>query len=130
MDRGLAPCESLLANKSLVPARYYDASWEVGRLVLAPEYRSGPDALKRCLYLTLLHLVQTTCIDNLFAACTPLLSRLYRRFGFTLLIKETLESGTEPMCLIHGHVPSVLMALANTDTEKSQARREMLRMAA
>ncbi len=99
-------------------------------MALAPEYRSGPDALKRCLYLTLLHLVRTTSIENLFAACTPLLSRLYRRFGFSVLIKEAQEGNADPISLIHGHVPSVLMALASTDEEKLQAQMEMIRLAA
>ena len=77
MNQGLAPCEALLDGQSLLPAHCYDASWEVGRLVLAPEYRAGPEVLKRCLFVTLMHLLRTTQIENVFAVCTPLLARLY-----------------------------------------------------
>lgn len=125
MDCGLTPCETLLQKQSLLSAAYYEDSWEVGRLVLGPQYRSGPESLKRCLFLTLLHLMQTTNIKNLFASCSPLLARLYRRFGFSVLVKDACLSGGESYSLIHGHAPSVLMALAGTDAEKALAEREL-----
>ena len=125
MTGGLTPCESLLQRQSLLSAQYYEDSWEVGRLVLAPQYRSGPESLKRCLFLTLLHLVQTTGIKNLFASCSPLLARLYRRFGFSVLVKDACKSGDESYCLIHGDVASVLRALAGSDSEKAQAERAL-----
>lgn len=128
MNRGLTPCESLLQRQSLLSAEYYEGSWEVGRLVLAPQYRSGPEALKRCLFLTLLHLIQTTDIKNLYASCSPLLARLYRRFGFSVLVKDACENGGESYSLIHGHAPSVLMALAGSDEEKALAEREVATM--
>ena len=78
MDQGLAPCEALLDGQSVLPAHCYNASWEVGRLVLAPEYRAGPEVLKRCLFVTLLHLLRTTEIENVFAVCTPVLSASQR----------------------------------------------------
>ncbi len=128
MNCGLTPCESLLQKQSLLSAQYYEDSWEVGRLVLAPQYRSGPESLKRCLFLTLLHLMQTTEIKNLFASCSPLLARLYRRFGFSVLVKDACQGETETYSLIHGHAPSVLMALATTDEEKALAGRELSRV--
>lgn len=128
MDRGLTPCETLLQKQSLLSAQYYEDSWEVGRLVLAPQYRSGPDSLKRCLFLTLLHLMQNTEIKNLFASCSPLLARLYRRFGFSVLVKDACASAGESYSLIHGHAPSVLMALAGNGEEKAMAERELARI--
>lgn len=125
MDRGLAPCESLLQGQSLVPAHYYDASWEVGRLVLAPQYRTGPEALKRCLFLALLYLVRNTEISNLFATCNPVLGRLYRRFGFSVLVKNACEGASESYSLIHGDVPTVMRALAATDEERALAEAEL-----
>lgn len=124
MDQGLAPCEALLERQSLLPADCYQASWEVGRLVLAPQFRSGPEALKRCLFLTLLYLVRTRDIRNLFATCTPLLSRLYRRFAFSVVVKDAC-GGPEPFSLIHGRVPAVLLALAGTPAERLLAEREL-----
>lgn len=125
MDRGLAPCETVLQRQSFLPAHFYEASWEVGRLVLASQYRSGPEALKRCLFLTLVHLIQTTDIKNVFAVCAPLLSRLYRRFGCSVLVKDACEGPAGMLSLIHGKVPVVLLALAGTEAEKSLAQREL-----
>lgn len=129
MDRGLAPCEAVLQGQSLLPGHYYQGSWEVGRLVLAPQYRSGPEALKRCLFLALLYLVRNTNIENLFATCSPVLGRLYRRFGFSVLVKNACEGAGETYSLIHGDVPTVLRALAGTDAERELAEEELALLA-
>lgn len=100
-------------------------AWEVGRLVLAPEFRAGPDQLKRCLFLTLEHLVDTTDIGNLFASCTALLSRLYRRFGFTVLVKDAAIGPEGTYSLIHGEVPTVFRALAGSDPERDAVERRL-----
>lgn len=120
MTEGVAPCEKLLERHS-IPWELRDESWEVGRLVLAERYRSGPEALKRCLFLTLVHLIENTNVENLFASCTPLLSRLYRRFGFNVLVKDASSDGEGSYHLIHGTVPDVLRALAGSAAEKEQA---------
>ena len=125
MDRGLAPCEAVLQGQSLLPGHYYEGSWEVGRLVLAPQYRAGPEALKRCLFIALLYLVRNTEIANLFATCSPILGRLYRRFGFSVLVKNACEASDETYSLIHGDVPTVLRALAGTDAERELAEEEL-----
>ncbi|NNU43059.1 hypothetical protein [Ramlibacter montanisoli] len=70
MTEGVAPCEKLL-ERHRIPWELRDESWEVGRLVLAERYRSGPESLKRCLFLTLVHLIENTNVENLFASCTP-----------------------------------------------------------
>ena len=103
-------------------------AWEVGRLVLAPEFRAGPDHLKRCLFLTLEHLVDTTDIANLFASCTPVLGRLYRRFGFTVLAKDACSSPEGSYSLIHGAVPTVFRALAGNDAERDTVERRLGRL--
>ena len=129
MDRGLAPCETVLQGQSLLPGHYYQGSWEVGRLVLAPQYRSGPEALKRCLFLALLYLVRNTNIENLFATCNPVLGRLYRRCGFSVLVKNACEGPGETYSLIHGTVPTVLRALAGTAAERQYAEEELALLA-
>lgn len=129
MDRGLAPCEAVLQGQSLLPGHYYQGSWEVGRLVLAPQYRAGPEALKRCLFLALQFLVRNVDIENLFATCSPVLGRLYRRFGFSVLVKSACEGADETYSLIHGSVPTVLRALAATDAERNEAEVELASLA-
>jgi hypothetical protein len=120
MHQGLAPCEGLL-ERHAIPPELRQESWEVGRLVLAPRFRSGPESLKRCLYLTLVHLIDHTDVENLFASCTPVLSRLYRRFGFNVLVKDAGGDGEGRFHLIHGTVPDVLRALAGTPQESEEA---------
>lgn len=120
MNEGLAPCDNLLRRHGIAE-ELQEASWEVGRLVLAPQYRSGPDTLKRFLYLTLMDLLDHSPVDNLFASCTPVLSRLYRRFGFDVLVKDASQEAGQTYSLIHGRVPNVLRALATSAEEKRQA---------
>lgn len=125
MNQGLAPCESLLNGQSLLPAHCYEASWEVGRLVLDPRYRAGPEVLKRCLFVTLVHLLRTTQIENVFAVCTPVLARLYRRLGCSVIVKDACEGATESLSLIHGKARTVLLALASNEAEKALAETEL-----
>ena len=120
MTHGLAPCEKLLRAHDVAPELQQE-SWEVGRLVIAPRYRTGPESLKRCLFLTLLHLIENTEVENLFASCTPLLSRLYRRFGFDILVKDASSDAEGSYHLIHGAVPAVLRALAGSREERELA---------
>ena len=120
MTHGLAPCENLL-ERHAVDTDLRHEGWEVGRLVLAPQYRSGPEVLKRCLYLTLVHLIESTSVENLFASCTPVLSRLYRRFGFSVIVREASQDVNGTYSLIHGTVPSVLRALSSGIVEQEVA---------
>jgi hypothetical protein len=121
MDQGLAPCEALVRRHCLTDD--LEGSWEVGRLVLAPRFRSGPDSLKRFLFLTLVDLLEVAPVENLFASCTPLLGRLYRRFGFSVLVKDASCDAQGTYSLIHGHVPKVLRALAATREERALVER-------
>jgi len=111
LGAGLAPCERILAGAAIDPGLLRGA-WEVGRLVLAPEHRSHPEILKTCFFLTLMRFIEATPEANFFASCNALLSRLYRRFGFSMLLKDAVQSGGESFSLIHGTVPTVRRAVA------------------
>jgi len=101
--------EQLLRPRVAADAALWRDSWEVGRLVLAPQYRSGQDLLRRCLYLTLYELCRQDRVGNLLASCSHVLSRLYRRFGFSVLEKGVPLEGTEKTySLIQGDPPVVL----------------------
>jgi hypothetical protein len=125
MTHGLAPCEKLLEQHDLVDERL-DRSWEVGRLVLDPRYRAGPELLRRCLFLTMVHTLENYELENLFASCSPVLGRLYRRFGFKVLVKEACQDAEGSYSLIHGTVPDVLRALAGNEAERQLAEEIML----
>lgn len=121
MNQGLAACEDVLQQQSLLPGHFYENSWEIGRLVIGPQYRHGYETVKSCLQLTLLHLVETVNIKNGFALCHPALSRLYRRFGFSVVVKNAWEGSTGSYSLIHGPVSAVMRALAETSADGSPA---------
>ena len=95
-------------------APHHDGSrWEVGRLVWSEQYRSDVDALRRCLYLSLDYACHKAQIDNLYASCTHVLGRLYRRFSFAAFASGVPLPGTEKQyTLIHGRAPAVLQSLA------------------
>lgn len=111
---GLAPCESIVQAAQLPPEILSEA-WEVGRLVLAPQYRSHPEVLKSCFSLTLMRFIESTPRANFFASCNALLSRLYRRFGFSMLLKDACQTAGESFSLIHGTVPSVRQAVIGAE---------------
>lgn len=109
--------ETLLPHAgSDVPATVA-GDWEVGRLVLAPAYRTDVEALRHCLRIALEYACEATQVDHLFATCTHVLSRLYRRFGFSVFAKEVLLPGTEKTyTLIRGHSAAVAMGLSSRST--------------
>lgn len=113
MDRGLTLTEALLRQTDHPFRLQPGTGWEVGRLVLAPEYRSDPEALKHCLHLSLSYLSRHAYAPDLYASCSHVLSRLYRRFGFQAFAQNVALLGTEKTyTLIRGHAPEVLAALA------------------
>jgi predicted GNAT family N-acyltransferase len=87
--------EKLLPQLGADAPEFARTDWEVGRLVLAPEHRSDVDALRHCLLLALDYACKHTRVDNLYATCTHVLSRLYRRFGFTAFARDVPLPGTE-----------------------------------
>lgn len=87
--------------------------WEVGRLVLAPEFRTDVDALRHCLFLALTYACTHARVTGLYAACSHVLSRLYRRFGFLVHARDVPLAGTAKIyTLIHGGSPQVMAALS------------------
>lgn len=87
--------------------------WEVGRLVLAPAYRSDIEALRHCLRIALEYACDATRVDHLYATCTHVLGRLYRRFGFAVFAKDVVLPGTEKSyTLIRGESGAVSMGLS------------------
>jgi predicted GNAT family N-acyltransferase len=84
-------------------------SWEVGRLVMAPENRRA-DLLPQCLALALMALAQRVRVRHFHASCLTRMTRLYRRFGF--LPHGIAESrGGKQCALIHGRAQDVALAL-------------------
>jgi hypothetical protein len=95
--------------------------WEVGRLVLAPEHRSDVEALRRCLSLALDYACAHTGIGNLYATCTHVLSRLYRRFAFAAFAKNVPLAGTEKIyTMICGAASEVASALSGSVAQSPQ----------
>jgi predicted GNAT family N-acyltransferase len=114
MNQGLAPCDAVLDRQVDLPAGIREDAWEVGRLVLAEEYRAGPELLRRCLALTLLYMIDRVPVQNIFASCKPVLARLYRRFGYSVVVKDVAgDAGAEPYSLIHGFAPVVMRAVCD-----------------
>ena len=113
MYRGLTSLEKLLQQKQLIDPASCQGSWEIGRLVLNPDYRSGPDLVKKCVHLGVSYFAQHTDGRNLFASCSPVLSRLYRRFGLSTIVNNLRVEGTdESYVLMRGRVSDVLKASA------------------
>ena len=114
MNQGLAPCDKVLDRQVDLPLGIPDDAWEVGRLVLAEEYRAGPELLRRCLALTLQYMIERVQVQNIFASCKPVLARLYRRFGYSVIVKDVAaDAGSEPYSLIHGFAPVVIRAVCD-----------------
>ena len=113
LGHGLTLTEQLLHLTDPQALSRWPQAWDAGRLVVAPEYRVGQDVLKRCLHLTLTDLLEHADVRHLAGSCTHVLSRLYRRFGFSLVARDVLLPGTEKTyCLIHGEVERVREALS------------------
>jgi hypothetical protein len=125
MLQGVAPCDKLVERHG-TPCELMEHSWEVGRLVVDPRYRGGPEFLRHCLFITIVDMLQHSELDNLFASCTPVLARLYRRFGFRVLVKDACQDDDGSYSLIHGRMPDVLRALAGNDAERELAEEILL----
>lgn len=113
MGLQLTLTEDLLAASPTPPRAQPGAWWEVGRLILLPQYRGDVEMLRRCLFLAMDYACSQTPMDHLFASCKHVLSRLYRRFGFTAFAAGVPLAGTDKVyTLIEGPAPVVLRALA------------------
>jgi hypothetical protein len=105
--------ETLLPHAGSELPAILPGDWEVGRLVLGPEYRTDVDALRHCLGLALQYARAATRVDHLFATCTHVLSRLYRRFGFEVVARDVPLPGTPKIyTLIRGGSRAVAAGLS------------------
>ena len=94
MGYGLTLTETLLPQLGGTAPAVGPTDWEVGRLVLAPAYRADVDHLGHYLRLALGYVRQHDDVHGLFAACTHVLSRLYRRYGFQAFARDVPLLGT------------------------------------
>jgi hypothetical protein len=118
---GLTLTDTLLEQIGPGGPAVQHGDWEVGRLVLAPEYRSDVNALRHCLHLALEYAREHAQVDRLFAACTHVLSRLYRRFGFTAYARDVPLAGTSKLyTMISGPGDEVDRALAGRPRGSTQ----------
>jgi N-acyl-L-homoserine lactone synthetase len=111
---GLTLTEQLLSTlgDAVPPARPGD--WEVGRLVLAPALRGEVEVLRHCLQIGMEYVCNQARIDALYATCTHALSRLYRRFGYSVMARDVCLPGTDKVyTLIRGESPVVAAAVGS-----------------
>ena len=128
---GLTLVERLRRQAGAEPGDTYVNGWEMGRLVISPGYRGGPESVRGFLYLSLSFLRAMSPVGSLHAACTPVLARLYRRFGFTVVARDVpLVGTTKTYTLIHGYFGNVIAELAqNKDAMQHAAPQAALRFA-
>ena len=113
MGHGLTLTDQLVEQLGDVAPQVPGTRWEVGRLVLAEAHRTDVDALRRCLFLSLDYASRQTEVHHLFASCSHVLGRLYRRFAFSPFAANVPLQGTaKSYTLIHGLASEVLQALA------------------
>lgn len=122
MRYGLTLAEKLLRQVLPEPGDMLDDSWEMGRLVISPDFRSGHEALRRCLLLSLSFLHDRAAVANLHATCTSALARLYRRNGFEVVARDVPLQGTpKTYTLIHGPYSRVMASLLRADERHDTA---------
>ncbi|WP_245643798.1 GNAT family N-acetyltransferase [Paraburkholderia oxyphila] len=118
MTHELTLTETLQKGVEINPSLLED-SWEVGRLVVDPAFRHGQDLLKKCLVLALCFVCENSNVKHFHASCSHVLSRLYRRFGFSALATDVPLAGADKTyTLIHGAVPDVSRALMGSDAAR------------
>jgi hypothetical protein len=124
MRGGLSSMEEMLRTCATGWSPPAGLSWEFGRLALDPRYRAGPEMLQKCVFLAVSHLVEHFDCVNAYASCNNVLSRLYRRFGFSVITGDVRVPGEEkPFNLIHARTADVLLAAAGCDRERALAHR-------
>lgn len=106
---GVTLAEKSWSSVTRMQGRFGHGSWEVGRLIVDPKYRSAA-LLPQCLALACAELIEASDVKFLHASCSPLMARLYRRFGFTTEKVIQGEHGLQH-ALIHAHIDDVVRAL-------------------
>lgn len=105
----LTGAERLARNVEFDTSILGTGSWEVGRVIMAPEERN-PELLLQCLSLTLTELMRTQDVRHFHATTTLPMARLWRRVGMRTVLTTTGASGTR-YALVHGRVLDVAAAL-------------------
>lgn len=84
-------------------------SWELGRLVMAPEHRRA-DLLPRCMAAAMNEFLEFEDVAHFHGSCLMRMTRLYRRFGFSIVGTSDSSSG-KTCALIHARVQDVVRML-------------------
>jgi predicted GNAT family N-acyltransferase len=105
--QGLTLTERFWSDLVSDPAILGRDSWEVGRLVMAPEHRRA-DLLTPLLRLSLMELMRREQVRHMHGSCVMRMTRLYRRFGFQT---HALRSQAGLDCaLVHAPVEASMRA--------------------
>lgn len=113
MGYGLTLTEQLLPAVGASAPAILRGDWEVGRLALAPGHRSDVEALRQCLHAAVVYGLEHAHVTRLYATCTHVLSRLYRRFGFATFARDVpLRDTGKAYTMISGAAGPVARALA------------------
>lgn len=112
MGHGLTLTEELLPQLGADAPAFGAGDWEVGRLVVAPGHRSDVETLRACMHRSLVYGCGNARVTRLYATCTHVLSRLYRRFGFAVFAREVpLRDTGKSYTMISGDARTVAAAL-------------------
>lgn len=106
---GMTGLERLLYRAALPKDIVTPHSCEVGRVVVAPEDRH-PDMLGQCFSLALVEITRMRPVKQFYAIATPLVARLWRRYGMQVAATIHGVSGTEYK-VIQGRAVDVAKAL-------------------
>lgn len=106
---GMTAAERLHKNRSVGIAAFGRHSWEVGRIIMAPEDRD-PALLPRCLGLALTELLKQERPQHLHASVTLPMARLWRRFGMRTAATVEGVSGAR-YALVEGEVEAISTSL-------------------
>ncbi|QHE87583.1 N-acyl amino acid synthase FeeM domain-containing protein [Hydrogenophaga sp. BPS33] len=121
---GVTLAEKAWAGETRSKAAFGASSWEVGRLIVAPEHRSMA-TLQACVALSVQELLKTNDVQYLHASCSPLLARLYRCFGF--VTDKVFQSGSGMQhVLIHALVADMARVLGFAPAQRVRRRSEMV----
>jgi hypothetical protein len=109
---GLTGAERLFAREPFDPDIIGAGSWELGRVIVAPEDRH-PDLLLPCLTAALHAFQNIRQVDRFHATTTLAMARLWRRFGMRTVLTTAGESGTR-YALVHGLVEDIAVVMGAT----------------